>query len=217
MSVPQACPAQHPTQPLSCEAGPSWHRGLTSASSLIGAKQRAVLAALWAALRLLTQPPDGWPATLHGWGHVPNFSKGAHSGHVFWLLFMRFVLAHESQSNYAGKNLEDHLVYHLHYHHSVHTFLVGKQRLTWYLSIIIKFNIVKYFNTKKLLYNRCLFCINHMPKSLQTLSWLILRALHCANPGPPLVSQSTHYFARMFIGLLVPPCIPPSPWRLYQT
>ena len=129
--VPQACLGQNTTQPLFWQARPSWYRGLASASSLIGAKQRATLAALWAALRLLTQPPDRWPATLHCWGHVPNFTKEAHSGHVFWLLFMRFVLAHESQSNHAGKNVKDHLVYHLHYHHSPHTFLMGKWRLIW--------------------------------------------------------------------------------------
>lgn len=37
------------TQPLCCQAGPSWHRGPASASSLVEAKRRATLAALWAA------------------------------------------------------------------------------------------------------------------------------------------------------------------------
>lgn len=37
------------TRPLSRQVGPSWHRGPASASSLMGAKQRATLAALQAA------------------------------------------------------------------------------------------------------------------------------------------------------------------------
>lgn len=101
---------------------------------------------------------DGLPR----WGHVPNFTKEAHSGHVFWLLFMRFVLAHESQSNHAGENLKDHLIYPLHHHHSPHTFLMGKWRLIGSLSMN-NHNIQhsKIFQYQEIIIkNRCLFCIN---------------------------------------------------------
>ena len=87
-------------------SGNFWAQRLASASSLIGAKQRAALAALWAA----SQPADAaaWLMACHTarLGPRPQFHQRSSLRHVFWLLFMRrSVLAHESQSSHAGKNI----------------------------------------------------------------------------------------------------------------
>ena len=140
-------PCSEHTQPLSCQARTSGHKGLASAFS--SGQSKGQLWQLYGLLlRLLMQLPDWWPATLHYWGHVPNFTKGAH---VFWLLFMgRSVLAMNHRVSMLKNNLKVHFV--------PASTVITPWTLFWWengglfdneVLIIIKFNIVKYFNTKK--------------------------------------------------------------------
>lgn len=119
--------SQNTARPPSCRAGPPGPEALPLPPLSLGHSPEQLWQLYGLPLGLLTQPPDGWPATLRCWGRVPSFTKGPHSGHVFRLpLTRRFLLAHESRSSHAGKNLEGHLAHHLCYHHSWHTLLMGK-------------------------------------------------------------------------------------------
>lgn len=118
---------------------------------LLGAKQRAALAALWAASQVAHAA--AWLMACHPalLGPCPQFHQRSSLRHVFWLLFMgRSALAMNHRVSMLKNNLKVHFV--------PASTVITPWTLFWWengglfdneVLIITKFNIVKYFNTKK--------------------------------------------------------------------
>lgn len=118
---------------------------------LLGAKQRAALAALWAASQVAHAA--AWLMACHPalLGPCPQFHQRSSLRHVFWLLFMgRSALAMNHRVSMLKNDLKVHFV--------PASTVITPWTLFWWengglfdneVLIITKFNIVKYFNTKK--------------------------------------------------------------------